>query len=95
MGSTDLQGLSTDPEGQEIQIRPEEDLPKECLQSVKPRIKEESVSDEFEEKGKRNVKNTAEDGVNDNFWDYFESDDSTKSEDNVFMATSGHQGADK
>ena len=31
VGTLGLQGLSTDPEGQEIQIRPEEDLPKEFV----------------------------------------------------------------
>ena len=39
--TTKLQGLSTDPEGQESQIRPEEDLPKECLQSFESRVEGE------------------------------------------------------
>ena len=47
------------------------------------------------EKARKNFRNTAEDGVDDNFWDYFESCDAKKSEDNVLMAASGHQGTDK
>jgi hypothetical protein len=95
VGTTELQGLSTDPEGQKSQIRPEEDLPKECLQSSEVKVEDGSASEKFEGKEKKKVKNTAEDGVDDDFWDYFESCDAKKSENNDHMAASGHQGTDK
>jgi hypothetical protein len=94
VGTTELQGLSTDPEGQEIKIRTKEDLPKECLQSCEASVEDVSSSEIFEEKGKKNASGTAEDGVDNNFWDYFESCDAKKSENNVHMATSDHQGTD-